>query len=61
MKIINIALLQVKFLLILNDKSFNQSDDIICVDGTKIRLCSMYEYYTHCDLIFDRISIYKYL
>lgn len=32
---INIILLQAKFLLILNSKSFNQSDDIVQVDGDK--------------------------
>ena len=36
-KIINILLLQAKFLLILNSKSFNQSDDIVSIDGAKIR------------------------
>ncbi len=60
-KTINIALLQAKLLLILNCQNFNQSDNIIRVDSIKIRLCSMYEHYTHCGSAFDRISIYKYL
>ncbi len=60
-KIINIALLQAKFLLILNDKNFNQSDDIVHVDDTKIRPYSMYERYAHRGSAFDWISIYKYL
>ncbi len=60
-KTINIALLQAKFLLILNSQNFNQSDDIVHVDDTKIRPCSMYEYYAHRGSAFDRISIYKYL
>ena len=60
-KNINIALFQTKFLLILNGKNFNQLDEIICVDGTKIRPCSIYEHYTYRGSIFDRISIYKYL
>ncbi len=47
--------------MILNGQNFNQSDDIVCVDGTKIRPCSMYEHYTHRGSAFDRISIYKYL
>ncbi len=60
-KTINIALLQVKFSLILNSQNFNQSDDIVRVDGTKIRPCSMYKHYAHRGSAFDRISIYKYL
>ncbi len=60
-KTINIALLQVKFLLILNGQNLDQSDTIMCVDGTKIRSCSIYEHYTHRDFAFDRISIYEYL
>ena len=46
-KTINIALLQVKFLLILNDKSFNKSINIVHIDGIKIRSCSIYEHYAH--------------
>ena len=61
MKTINIALLQAKFLLILNGQSFNQSDDIVQVDGLKIWPCSMYEHYTHRGFVFDGISIYEYL
>lgn len=61
MKTINIALLQAKFLLILNGQSFNQSDDIVRVDGTKVRPCSMYEHYAHRGSAFDGISIYEYL
>ena len=60
-KTMNIALLQAKFSLILNSKNFYQSDDIVCVDGIKIRPCSMYEHYVHRGFAFDRISIYKYL
>ncbi len=37
MKTINIALLQAKFLLILNGQNLNQSDDIVRVGDTKIR------------------------
>ncbi len=33
---INITLLQAKFLLILNGKRFNQSDNIMCINDTKI-------------------------
>lgn len=36
-KIINIALLQAQFFLILNGKSFNQLDNIVYIDNTKIR------------------------
>ncbi len=46
-KIINISLLQAKFLLILNGQNFNQSDDIVRVNGTKIRLYSIYEHYAY--------------
>ena len=60
-KIINIALLQAKFLLILNSKSFNQSDNIVRIDDTKIRPYLIYEYYMHRGSTFDKISIYKYL
>ncbi len=60
-KTINIALLQAKFLLILNSQNFNQSDDIVCIDSTKIRLYSIYKHYAYRDSAFDRISIYKYL
>ncbi len=60
-KTINIALFQVKFLLILNSQNFNQSDDIVRVDGSKIWPCLMYEHYAHRSFAFDRISIYKYL
>ena len=58
-KTINITLLQAKFLLILNGKSFNQSDNIVRIDGTKIQPCSIYEHYAHRGSAFDRISIYK--
>ena len=60
-KTINIALLQAKFLLILNGQSFNQSDDIVRVDGSKIRPCSMYKHYAHRGSVFDGKSIYEYL
>ncbi len=60
-KTINITLFQAKFSLILNGQSFNQSDDIICVDGTKIRLYLIYEHYAHRGSTFNRISIYEYL
>ena len=60
-KIIDIALFQAKFLLIMNSQSFNQSDDIVHVDSTKIWPCLIYEYYTYCDSAFDKINIYKYL
>ena len=60
-KTINIALLQAKFSLILNDKSFNQLDNIVHIDGTKIRPCSMYKHYAYRAFAFDKISIYKYL
>ena len=61
MKTINTALFQAKFSLILNNKNFNQSDNIVCVNDTKIWSCSMYNYYAHRGFIFDTISIYKYL
>ncbi len=61
MKPINIALLQAKFSLILNGQNFNQSYDLVYVDGTKIQPCSMYEHYAHGGSAFDRISIYEYL
>ncbi len=60
-KIWNIALLQVKFLLILNGQNFNQLDNIVRVDGNKIRPYSMYEYYAYRGSALDKISIYKYL
>ncbi len=61
MKTINIASLRAKFSLILNGQSFNQSDDIVRVDGTKVQLCSMYEHYAYCGSAFQKISIYEYL
>lgn len=60
-KIINIALFQAKFLLILDDKSFNQSSNFLYIDNTKIWPCSIYEHYAHRDFAFDKTSIYKYL
>ncbi len=60
-KTINIALLEAKFLLILNSHNFNQSDDIVPINSTKIRPCSMYEHYAHRGSTFYRRSIYKYL
>ena len=60
-KIINIALFQAKFLLILNDKSFNQLDDIVCIDGIKIRPYSIDKHYVYRGFEFDRINIYEYL
>ncbi len=61
MKTINIAPLQAKFSLILNGQSFNQSDDIVHVNGTIVQSYSMYEHYTHRGSAFDKISIYEYL
>ena len=60
-KITNIVLLQIKFLLILDGKSFNQSNNIIHVDGIKIRPCSMFKHYAHYGSAFYSINIYKYL
>ncbi len=60
-KIINIALFQARYSLILNSQNFHQSDDIVRVDGIKIRPYSMYEHYAYRGFVFDRISIYKYL
>ena len=61
MKIINIALFQAKFLWILNSQNFNQWDDIVHVDSTKIRTCLMYEHYVYHGFALGKISIYKYL
>ncbi len=61
MKTINIATLRAKFSLILNGQTFNQSDDIVRVDGTKIQPCSIYNHYAHCGSAFDKINIYEYL
>lgn len=60
-KIINIALLQAKFLIILNNKSLSQLKNIVYIDNTKIWSHSIYEDYTHCDFVFDKISINEYL
>ncbi len=60
-KTMNNILLQAKFSLILNDQSFNQSDDIMHIDSTKIRPCSIYEHYVYRGFAFDRINIYEYL
>lgn len=59
-KTINIALLQAKFSLILDSQSFNQSDNILHNNGTKIWLYSIYEHYIHCGSIYNKISLYKY-
>lgn len=59
-KTINITLLKSKFLLILSGQNFNQSNDIVCVNGAKVRPCSMYEHYAHRGLLFENISIYEY-
>ncbi len=47
--------------MILNGQSFNQSDKIMHVDGTRVQPCSMYEHYAYYGSAFDKISIYKYL
>ncbi len=60
-KTINIALLRAKFSLISNSQSFNQSDDIVRIDGTKVQPYSMYKHYIHRGSAFDKISIYEYL
>lgn len=60
-KTINITILQAKLLLILNGKNFNKSDDIVHVDGMKIRPYLMYKHYAHRDSAFDRVNIFKYL
>ena len=49
-KLININLLKIKFLLILNDKNFNQSNNIVCVNGAKVRMYFIYKHYAHCGL-----------
>ena len=61
LKMINIALLQAKFLLILNSQNFNQSNNIMQVDGSKVWPCSIYEHYAYRGFAFNEISIYKYL
>ena len=48
-------------MLILNIENFNQLDNIVWVDGRKVQLCLMYEYYAYCGPVFDDISLYKYL
>lgn len=60
-KIINIILLKTKFLLILNSHNFNQSNNIVHVKNTRIRLYIIYKYYAHHDFILDKISIYEYI
>ncbi len=61
MKTINIAFLQAKFSLILNSQSFNQSDNIMHIDGTKVQPYLIYKHYMHHGSTFGKISIYKYL
>lgn len=46
-KSINIALMQAKFSLILDGQSFNQSDNIVHVDSTKVWPCLIYKHYAY--------------
>ena len=57
MKMINIALLQAKFSLILNGLNLNQSDNIVRIDSTKAQQWSIYKHYPYCGSAFDTISI----
>ena len=59
-KSINMNFLKIKFPLILNGQNFNQSDNIVCVNGAKVKLCFMYKYYAYCSLAFEKVNIYKY-
>lgn len=61
MKTINITLLQAKFLLMLNDESFNQSNNTVYINNIKTLPYSIYKYYIYRGFVFDKISIYKYL
>lgn len=60
-KSININFLKIKFSLILSSRYFNQSDDIICANGGKVRPYLMYKYYIYCGLTFAKVSIYEYI
>lgn len=60
-KTINIRWIKIKAELILNSQNFNQLDNIMNVKSGKVRLYSIYEHYTRCDLLFQKISIYKYV
>lgn len=59
-KTINIALLKIKFELILGGQDFNQLDNIIYVDNRKMRLYLIYKNYIYHSLVFQKLSIYKY-
>lgn len=60
MKTINITLLKIKFLLILSNQNFYQSNNIVGINNAKVRSYSMYKYYAYHDFTFKVIIIYKY-
>lgn len=53
-KSININLLKIKFPIILNGQNFNQSDDIVYVNGDKVRPCSIHKHYAYCGSTFEK-------
>lgn len=50
LKTINLVLLKTKFEYIFCSQNFNQSDNIMHIDGGKVRAYMIYEYYIHRDL-----------
>lgn len=59
-KNINIYILRMKFLLLISDKDFFNTNDIIKIDGAKTRPYSMFKYYIYHGPYFLHFSLYEY-
>lgn len=46
-KLINISVLKTKFLLLIFGQNFNTTDSVACVNNSKMRPYSIFEYYYH--------------
>lgn len=49
-----------RFLLILSGENFNQSNNIVYINNTKVRLYLIYKHYIYCGFAFKERGIYEY-
>lgn len=59
-KLINIFIFKVKFLLLIFEKNFYNINNIIYINSSNMKLYSMYKYYLYKSLYFLQLFLYKY-
>lgn len=59
-KSINISILKTKFLLLISRQNFNITNEIAYINNIKVKLYSIFEYYSCRGLYFFQLFFYKY-